>query len=260
MSNSKYAKYAQQRKDQSSTYTKYFKFKKDSTKFRTLPGADGQEFPFYETKTHQVGNQFFYCLLFHRGTDQEIPDLDGTKTCPACDYANLLFSQGAEVAGKKVYAKKKYYLNILLRGDEPLEDRVKAIEAGAQIFDPIFKALNNEQISEDIIVFKNGFDITANRAMIKGEDGKEMPKYTLDIDRNKSDLGEDEEAIRGLMTNFYDEITYKTVDEVQDMVNRFIAERKAFAASNDLPEEGAESEKTEDLTKSLDSALKQYEK
>ena len=96
--------------------------------------------------------------------------------------------------------------------------------------------------------------------MIKGEDGKEMPKYTLDIDRNKSDLGEDEEAIRGLMTNFYDEITYKTVDEVQDMVNRFIAERKAFAASNDLPEEGAESEKTEDLTKSLDSALKQYEK
>jgi hypothetical protein len=230
------------------------KKKEDNTKWRPtegdqtiriLPTNDGD--PFKEFHFHyNVGkNPGILCPKRNHGED-----------CPICDFASKLWRDGVENSddtakreAKKLFARKRYYSPILVRGEESKGVRVWSYGKMAYetllsyVLDPDYGDITHPETGTDIVMTYN----------IPGTPGS-FPKTTLKPRRRPSILCEDVENCDELVDSVPDiSLLFKrqTTSEVQAILDEYL--------SSDVTSENASSE-TEKYNKldAVDDALKNF--
>jgi len=136
---------------------KFVTLKDGDTKVRILAPKSDDDLLYFEFATHYLDSTSYTC-----------PNVTYKKPCPLCEFAKKLFSTKNE-ADKQialdVRAKKRYFFNCIVRGEEDKGVRVLAI--GVKLYTKIMEALVNEEIG-DITDPKNGFDLIIKRKQIGG--------------------------------------------------------------------------------------------
>ena len=214
---------------------------------RLLPAADGD--PFKEFHFHyNVGkNPGILCPKRNHGED-----------CPICDFASKLWREGVEKnddtskrEAKKLFARKRYYSPIIVRGEESKGVRVWAYGKTAYetllsyVLDPDYGDLTHPETGTDIVLTYT----------VPGTPGS-FPKTALKPRRRPSVLCDDDVADCDELISSIPEIETlfqrHSTSDVQAILDEYL--------SSDVTSEGfsKESERYNSNKGSVDSALKNF--
>ena len=214
---------------------------------RILPSADGD--PFKEFHFHyNVGkNPGILCPKRNHGED-----------CPICDFASKLWREGVERnddtskrEDKKLFARKRYYSPIVVRGEESKGVRVWAYGKTAYetllsyVLDPDYGDITHEESGTDIVLTYT----------VPGTPGS-FPKTQLKPRRRPSVLCDDAVADCDELISSIPEIETlfqrHSTSDVQALLDEYL--------SSDVNSEGfsTESERYNSNKGSVDSALKNF--
>ena len=213
---------------------------------RLLPANDGD--PFKEFHFHyNVGkNPGILCPKRNHGED-----------CPICEFASKLWREGVENGddqakreAKKLFARKRYYSPIIVRGEETKGVRVWSY--GKTAYETLLSYVLDPDYG-DITHAETGTDIVLNYH-IPGTPGS-FPKTSLKPRRRPSVLCDDAVADCDELINSVPEIETLfqrlSTSEVQTLLDDYL--------SSDVTSEGLSSETERyDTQKSVDSALKNF--
>ena len=194
---------------------------------RILPTADGD--PFREFHFHyNVGkNPGIYC---NKRND--------SGECPICDFASKLWRDGVENddstlknEAKKLFARKRYYSPVLVRGNEA--DGVKIWAYGKTAYETLLGYVLDPDYG-DITDPETGTDIKLTYS-IPGTPGS-FPKTTLQPRRRPSVLCDDaiadcQDLIDSVpdIDNLFD---VKTVEQVQELLDGYLSSDGSAEASS----------------------------
>ena len=194
---------------------------------RILPTADGD--PFREFHFHyNVGkNPGIYCNKRNDGGE-----------CPICDFASKLWRDGVENddstlknEAKKLFARKRYYSPVLVRGNEA--DGVKIWAYGKTAYETLLGYVLDPDYG-DITDPETGTDIKLTYT-IPGTPGS-FPKTTLQPRRRPSVLCDDAIAdcqdLIDSVPNIDNLFDVKTVEEVQEMLDGYLSSDNSAEASS----------------------------
>ena len=213
---------------------------------RILPTTDGD--PFKEFHFHyNVGrNPGILCPKRNHGEE-----------CPICDFASKLWREGVENnddtskrEAKKLFARKRYYSPIVVRGEESKGVRVWAY--GKTAYETLLSYVLDPDYG-DITHAETGTDIVLNYH-IPGTPGS-FPKTSLKPRRRPSVLCDDDVADCDELINSIPEIETlfqrHSTSEVQALLDDYL--------SSDVTSEGLSSESERyNKQNSVDSALKSF--
>ena len=144
---------------------------------RILPPVGDMQFFFKEVGRHYIGGKSYVCPLI---------STDGQNDCPACEVNEELYQAGEKEAAAKFRAQRKFYMNVIVRGEESAGPRV--FTPGITIFGAIVALISDPDYG-DITDIDGGTDVVINR---KGT-GLET-EYQVMARRNASVLGTDEQV------------------------------------------------------------------
>ena len=194
---------------------------------RILPTADGD--PFREFHFHyNVGrNPGIYCSK--RNDNGE---------CPICDFASKLWREGTETddqnlknEAKKLFARKRYYSPVLVRGSE--SEGVKIWAYGKTAYETLLGYVLDPDYG-DITDPQTGTDIKLTYTLASGPGA--FPKTALQPRRRPSILCDDsvgncEELLDSVpvIDNLFD---IKTVDEVRALLDGYLSSDSSAEASS----------------------------
>ena len=194
---------------------------------RILPTADGD--PFREFHFHyNVGkNPGIYCNKRNDGGE-----------CPICDFASKLWRDGVENddstlknEAKKLFARKRYYSPVLVRGNEA--DGVKIWAYGKTAYETLLGYVLDPDYG-DITDPETGTDIKLTYT-IPGTPGS-FPKTTLQPRRRPSVLCDDAIAdcqdLIDSVPNIDNLFDVKTVEQVQEMLDGYLSSDNSAEASS----------------------------
>jgi hypothetical protein len=133
---------------------KFLKLKEGKTILRVLPPARGEKVPFKTVWEHNLklpgGNVAFAC-----------PRNNFKLPCPACQQESKLKQEGMDERAKGFRAKKRYYANVIVRGEEELGPRIWGF--GAMIEEDLMSIRNDGGVNfshpisgVDLIVTRKG--------------------------------------------------------------------------------------------------------
>lgn len=251
--------YANTMKDNSSSFANYYKFEDGKTTIRLLPAVDkdgnpteeydtGKYWPFYETRAHKVNGSWYNCPKWERENGNIFP-VPKDKECPVCAQAKKWYDMKMDTEAGVIYQKRRYYFNILVRGDEPVSDRVHQVEFGPQIFKQLESLFKDPEVGFDLFKIKDGIDIVID----KQQQG-EYPSYKVSAARKTSDLDEPWDEVKGKMLDFFKEINYKSFAELQDILNTHV---QAVSSEPSVPAKSAK-ETVASSEDDLDAALSSF--
>lgn len=179
---------------------------------------------------------------YFEGSTYVCPKISFNLACPMCEFSNALFKTNKESdrdLAFKVRAKKKYYFNCVVRGEE--DKGVRIFSCGVKMYKFIMEALINEEIG-DFTDPAKGFDLIVKKR-IQGE----FPNYDLtDFSRKATRLSDDPAQIK----KWYDE-RYNLADEVNtpmsydDLKKVMVGE---IATNDSIIDEVKGATKTDDAT------------
>jgi len=194
---------------------------------RILPTADGD--PFREFHFHyNVGkNPGIYCNKRNDGGE-----------CPICDFASKLWRDGVENddttlknEAKKLFARKRYYSPVLVRGAE--SEGVKIWAYGKTAYETLLGYVLDPDYG-DITDPETGTDIKLTYS-IPGTPGS-FPKTTLQPRRRPSVLCDDaiadcQELLDSVpdIDNLFD---VKTTEQVQEMLDSYLSSDSSAESSS----------------------------
>jgi len=194
---------------------------------RILPTADGD--PFREFHFHyNVGkNPGIYCNKRNDGGE-----------CPICDFASKLWRDGVENddttlknEAKKLFARKRYYSPVLVRGAE--SEGVKIWAYGKTAYETLLGYVLDPDYG-DITDPETGTDIKLTYS-IPGTPGS-FPKTTLQPRRRPSVLCDDaiadcQELLDSVpdIDNLFD---VKTTEQVQEMLDGYLSSDSSAESSS----------------------------
>lgn len=135
------------------------------------------------------------------------------KECPLCDLVKELRTK-KDPKAQEMYARKRIYYNIIVRGEE--EKGVQVYASGIRVYENILSYLYDDEWG-DIT------DVVAGRDMIleRVGQGKEDTQYTLKPKANPSPIHADQAVVDKWLEEIYnlDEIiTYPETEDVQKLV------------------------------------------
>lgn len=194
---------------------------------RILPTADGD--PFREFHFHyNVGkNPGIYCNKRNGGGD-----------CPICDFASKLWRDGVENddttlknEAKKLFARKRYYSPVLVRGAE--SEGVKIWAYGKTAYETLLGYVLDPDYG-DITDPETGTDIKLTYS-IPGTPGS-FPKTTLQPRRRPSVLCDDAIADCQELLDSVPDIDglfdIKTTEEIQEMLDGYLSSDSSAESSS----------------------------
>ena len=200
---------------------------------RILPTADGD--PFREFHFHyNVGkNPGIYCNKRNDGGE-----------CPICDFASKLWREGTETddqnlknEAKKLFARKRYYSPVLVRGNE--SQGVKIWAYGKTAYETLLGYVLDPDYG-DITDPQTGTDIKLTYTLASGPGA--FPKTALQPRRRPSILCDDsvgncEELLDSVpvIDNLFD---VKSVDEVQALLDGYLSSDSSAEASSKETQRG----------------------
>jgi len=200
---------------------------------RILPTADGD--PFREFHFHyNVGkNPGIYCNK--RNDNSE---------CPICDFASKLWRDGVENddqnlknEAKKLFARKRYYSPVLVRGNE--SEGVKIWAYGKTAYETLLGYVLDPDYG-DITDPETGTDIKLNYN-VPGTPGS-FPKTTLQPRRRPSVLCDDAIAdCQDLLDSvpvIDDLFDRKTTEEVQELLDGYLSSDTSAESSSSETQKG----------------------
>tara|TARA_Y100001973_G_scaffold105808_1_gene180406 strand:- start:5128 stop:5883 length:756 start_codon:yes stop_codon:yes gene_type:complete len=222
-----------------------WKPKEGDQTIRVLPTADGD--PFKEFHFHyNVGkNPGILC-----------PKKNYGEHCPICDFASQLWREGVDNnsdqsknAAKKLFARKRYYSPIIIRGQET--DGVKIWAYGKMAYETLLGYVLDADYG-DITHVETGTDIVLNYN-VPGTPGS-FPKTTLKPRRRPSVLCDDAiascdellESIPDIEAQF----TRHSSEEIQAIMDEFL--------SSDSSSEMSSSETVKYNKSKVDSTLDKF--
>ena len=228
--------------------------KEDSTKWRPsegdqtlriLPTADGD--PFKEFHFHyNVGkNPGILC-----------PKKNYGEHCPICDFASQLWREGVDNnndqsknAAKKLFARKRYYSPILIRGSET--DGVKIWAYGKTAYETLLGYVLDPDYG-DITDPETGTDLVLNYN-VPGTPGS-FPKTQLKPRRRPSVLCDDAiascEELLESVPDIEAQFTKLSSEDIQALMDEFL--------SSDSSSESSSSETTKYNKSKVDSTLDKF--
>ena len=208
---------------------------------RILPTADGD--PFREFHFHyNVGkNPGIYCNKRNDGGE-----------CPICDFASKLWRDGVESddqnlknEAKKLFARKRYYSPVLVRGSE--DEGVKIWAYGKNAYETLLGYVLDPDYG-DITDAQTGTDIKLTYT-VPGTPGT-FPKTTLQPRRRPSVLCDDAIAdcqeLLDSVPVIDDLFERKSVEEVQEMLNDYLSSDSSAESSSSETEKFAKKESNVD--------------
>ena len=200
---------------------------------RILPTADGD--PFREFHFHyNVGkNPGIYCNKRNDGGE-----------CPICDFASKLWREGTETddqnlknEAKKLFARKRYYSPVLVRGNE--SEGVKIWAYGKTAYETLLGYVLDPDYG-DITDPQTGTDIKLTYTLASGPGA--FPKTALQPRRRPSILCDDavgncEELLDSVpvIDNLFER---KTVDEVQALLDSYLSSDDLAESSSNETQRG----------------------
>ena len=200
---------------------------------RILPTADGD--PFREFHFHyNVGkNPGIYCNKRNDGGE-----------CPICDFASKLWREGTETddqnlknEAKKLFARKRYYSPVLVRGNE--SQGVKIWAYGKTAYETLLGYVLDPDYG-DITDPQTGTDIKLTYTLASGPGA--FPKTALQPRRRPSILCDDsvgncEELLDSVpvIDNLFD---VKSVDEVRSLLDGYLSSDSSAEASSNETQRG----------------------
>ena len=200
---------------------------------RILPTADGD--PFREFHFHyNVGkNPGIYCNKRNDGGE-----------CPICDFASKLWREGTETddqnlknEAKKLFARKRYYSPVLVRGNE--SEGVKIWAYGKTAYETLLGYVLDPDYG-DITDPQTGTDIKLTYTLASGPGA--FPKTALQPRRRPSILCDDavgncEELLDSVpvIDNLFER---KTVDEVQALLDGYLSSDDLAESSSNETQRG----------------------
>tara|TARA_Y100000310_G_scaffold300813_1_gene336784 strand:- start:86 stop:832 length:747 start_codon:yes stop_codon:yes gene_type:complete len=209
-----------------SNSTKWRPSEGDQT-IRILPTADGD--PFKEFHFHyNVGkNPGILCPKRNYGED-----------CPICDFASKLWREGtsknddtSKREAKKLFARKRYYSPILIRGEE--SDGVKVWSYGKTAYETLLGYVLDPDYG-DITDPETGTDIVLNYN-IPGTPGS-FPKTILKPRRRPSvlcdDMVDDCETLLESIPEIEGLFERKTGEEIQALLDDFLSSDTSSESSS----------------------------
>jgi hypothetical protein len=200
---------------------------------RILPTADGD--PFREFHFHyNVGkNPGIYCNKRNDGGE-----------CPICDFASKLWREGTETddqnlknEAKKLFARKRYYSPVLVRGNE--SEGVKIWAYGKTAYETMLGYVLDPDYG-DITDPQTGTDIKLTYTLASGPGA--FPKTALQPRRRPSILCDDavgncEELLDSVpvIDNLFER---KTADEVQALLDGYLSSDDLAESSSNETQRG----------------------
>ena len=146
------------------------------TRVRLLPPKTSAEDFFFATRFHRIDDKIYIC-----------PKAYNHSRCPICEKVTKLYKSkdpsDIELASK-IYAKKRYYYNVIVRSKE--EEGPKVLITGVKLLDKFLTAMKNPDIG-DMTHPETGYDFI----IIKKRKG-EFPNYDdSECARKQSKLSDD---------------------------------------------------------------------
>jgi len=207
-----------QNKESSSKNDTKWKPQEGDQTIRVLPTKDGD--PFKEFHFHyNVGkNPGILC-----------PKKNYGEHCPICDFASSLWRDGVDNnddqsknAAKKLFARKRYYSPIIVRGKET--DGVKVWAYGKQAYETLLGYVLDPDYG-DITSAETGTDIVLSYS-VPGTPGS-FPKTTLKPRRRPSVLCDDAiadcEALLDSVPDIESQFTKLSSEEIQAILDDFLS-------------------------------------
>ena len=222
-----------------------WKPKEGDQTIRILPTADGD--PFKEFHFHyNVGkNPGILC-----------PKKNYGENCPICDFASQLWREGVDNnndqsknAAKKLFARKRYYSPVIIRGSET--DGVKIWAYGKTAYETLLGYVLDPDYG-DITDPETGTDLVLTYT-VPGTPGS-FPKTQLKPRRRPSVLCDDAIAscdeLLESVPDIEAQFTRHTSEEIQNIMNEFL--------SSDSSSESSSSETTKYNKSKVDSTLDKF--
>jgi hypothetical protein len=204
------------------------KFGKYTVRF--LPQQSDEGFFYKETAQHKVGDNYIFC-----------PKTEGDD-CPICNLYRKLWDKGTDEAiklAREIKPRKQYLYNIIVKDElgQPSEDptKVQVFMSGKKIFEKLMDYFFDPDYG-DLTSVEEGFDFVINKE--HGSQG--FPNYDNSRPRNKpSVLHDDDDIIEEILDgikNLDKEIEYKSYEELEKILSRFISsETDMVEASESTP-------------------------
>ena len=222
-----------------------WKPKEGDQTIRILPTADGN--PFKEFHFHyNVGkNPGILC-----------PKKNYGENCPICDFASQLWREGVDNnndqsknAAKKLFARKRYYSPVIIRGSET--DGVKVWAYGKTAYETLLGYVLDPDYG-DITDPETGTDLVLTYT-VPGTPGS-FPKTQLKPRRRPSVLCDDAIAscdeLLESVPDIEAQFTRHTSEDIQNIMNEFL--------SSDSSSESSSSETTKYNKSKVDSTLDKF--
>tara|TARA_Y100000592_G_scaffold100310_1_gene179664 strand:- start:4671 stop:5426 length:756 start_codon:yes stop_codon:yes gene_type:complete len=222
-----------------------WKPKEGDQTIRILPTADGD--PFKEFHFHyNVGkNPGILC-----------PKKNYGENCPICDFASQLWREGVDNnndqsknAAKKLFARKRYYSPVIIRGSET--DGIKIWAYGKTAYETLLGYVLDPDYG-DITDPETGTDLVLTYT-VPGTPGS-FPKTQLKPRRRPSVLCDDAIAscdeLLESVPDIEAQFTRHTSEEIQNIMNEFL--------SSDSSSESSSSETTKYNKSKVDSTLDKF--
>ena len=230
---------------------------------RILPEIEQDDVFYFETATHYIDNERYYCLSFK--TDEET----GKKMkCPICEARRRLFRSGDEdlaAIAKEFKPKLQYLMNIVeVKKQSDETPQVKVWGAGVKIWKKIVK----DMLDDDLLItdVEEGYDFK----VIKDEGAKTekgtFPNYDASkIARRASPLSEDEEEIEAILDQRYvlsDIPKFDSYESLETMIENYINSitNSANTEDEEFYDEDEDEDKSPKKGKSDKSKLDEFKK
>ena len=212
---------------------------------RIVPTADGD--PFKEFHFHyNVGkNPGFLCPKRQHGKD-----------CPVCNFASHIYNEAKEnndtetlKLAKSLFAKKRYFSPVVVRGEE--SEGVRLWGYGVTAYTELIQLVLNPDYG-DITDVDGGTDLVINYGKPAGAS---FPQTKIHPRRRPSALAESKEEIQNFLDgvpSFKENFIEKTTEEIEEMLSSFL--------SGESTSEGSSSETTKynnDEPSDVDAAFKE---
>jgi len=213
---------------------------------RILPTGDGDSFREFHFHYNVGKNPGIYC---NKRNDN--------GACPICDFASKLWREGVENddstlknEAKKLFARKRYYSPVLVRGQEA--EGVKIWAYGKTAYETLLGYVLDPDYG-DITDVETGTDIKLTYTLASGPGA--FPKTALQPRRRPSDLCDDAIADCQELLDSVPDIDalfeVKTTEQIQELLDGYL--------SSDSSAEGSSSETTK-FTQPTNSVDEEFSK
>lgn len=186
---------------------------------RFLPPTDENHLFFKQTAQYKIGENYLFAPYIEKRSD------------PIYDYYRALYNKGTDEAialAKEIKPRKQYLYNIIVKDElgQASENptKVYVYMSGKILYDTVMDYFFDDDYG-DLTDVEEGFDFV----LVKEQGDLGFPNYKKSRPKPKSSpLFDDEEMVEEVLSNLHnldDEIEYKSVSELKEILEQFLDTR-----------------------------------